>query len=115
MPDNKDMTSLEAAALILSNGTTTDIEQAAYYDEGTELNLDALQRAHLRRMMGFDFQLKIRDKKLIVYSTEGPFVRTWCGYGVTMGEKTVEKLVDACLRLKLKYEAKLAEEAADGE
>lgn len=112
---NNDLTSIEAAALYLSGGATKDIEQAVYYDEGNDLNLDALQRAHLRRMMGFDFEMKIRDKKIVVYSMVEPYVRTWCGYGGTLDEKSVDKLVDACLRLKLKYEAKLAEEAADGE
>lgn len=109
MNEDKNLTSIEAAALYLSNGATKDIEKAAHYDQGEDLNLDALQRAHMRRMMGFDFQLKIQKKKLVVYSTEGPFVRTWCGYNGTMDEKAVDKLVDACLRLKTKHEAKVKE------
>lgn len=107
---NQKMSSLEAAALILSNGATKDIEQAQYYDQGSELQLDSLQRAHLRRLMGFDFQLVMRDKKMVISSAEAPYVTTWCGYSGVMDEAAVDKLVNACLRLKKKYET--AREAA---
>jgi hypothetical protein len=105
--DPKKLTSLEAAALYLSGGATTDPEKAVHYDQGQELQMDALQRAHLRRMMGFNFELKIRDKKLVVSSAQPPYVSTWCGYPGEMDEKTVDKLVEACLRLKTKYAREL--------
>jgi|SRR6185437_5485127 len=110
-PKKKGMTSLEAAALVLSNGHTTDLNKAAVMSKGVDLNMDNLQRAHLRRMMGFDFQIKQTATKIHVYSKEGPHVSTsakiWQGeldeYGNIINEELIDRLVDACLRLKKKW------------
>lgn len=57
------MTSLEAAALILSEGKTTDVEQAELMSEGKLLDPDALTRAHFRRMLGFDFSITVDEER----------------------------------------------------
>lgn len=113
MKPNDEMTSLEAAALILSGGKTTDPNKAELMASGQELDLDDLQKAHLRRMMGFDFRIKLNPNKIHVSSKEEPFVTTWCKvnpgetdkYGHIIQEDLIDRMVDACLRLKYKYEA----------
>jgi uncharacterized protein YggE len=109
----KGLTSEEAAALFLSGGVTKDVQEAEMIASGHMFNLDAMQRAHLRRMMGFDFEIKPRYNKVYVRSLEGPHVSTWCtiktdekdNYGNIIKESAIDRLVDACLRLKQKWEA----------
>lgn len=105
------MTSLEAAALILSNGHTTDLKKAEAM-QGTELNMDGLQRSHLRRMMGFDFELQILPNVVLATSKEKPFVRTRCKvlpgekdeYGNIISEALIDRIVDTCARLKVEWD-----------
>lgn len=80
------------------------------WNEQNTLNLDALQRAHLRRMMGFDFEVKVRPNKYHISSRQEPYVTTWCKFTGVVDEAFVDRLVDACLRLKIKYEAQVAKE-----
>lgn len=113
------MTSVEAAALILSQGKTKDPALAEALSTGQDLDMEALQRAHLRRMMGFDFRIKVQPNKIHVSSKQEPYVTTWCrlnegdaflahdGPKLT-NEKVVDRLVDACARLKVKYDAEVA-------
>lgn len=113
MPDqtpDKPMTSLEAAALYLSNGETNDPAKAAHYTDGTILDMDELQRAHLRRMMGVDFGVSIKDRKMTVFTKEYPYVSKSIRIGKTITEKTIDKLVDLCLSVKLQYEEDKAKE-----
>lgn len=103
------MTSVQAAALFLSGGQTDDPQEAEALTAGGALfNMDAMQRAHLRRMMGFDFEIRIAPNKLHVYSREAPLCSTWCRYEGIVDEKTVDGLVDACLRLKIKWDKRRA-------
>lgn len=111
----KGMTSVEAAALILSGGATKDAEEAQILASADAFDMDGLQRSHLRRMMGFDFRIKIRpdQHKILVSSKDGPKVRTHAKikdgeidqYGNIINEDLIDRLVDACARLKAKWEA----------
>jgi hypothetical protein len=115
---NPKMTSTEAAAMYLSNGMTKDVAKAKLIDanKATELNMDALQRAHLRRMMGFDFQVKFAPNKIHISTQQEPYLSTHCklkdgditedGYITNM--PTVDRLVDACGRLKVKHDTEMA-------
>lgn len=108
----KGLTSVEAAALYVSGGRTTDPELATHLSSGDTLNMDAMQRAHLRRMMGFDFKVRLSGRKLLVSSKEGPKVRTHAkvqpgdvdAYGNIISEELIGRLVEACIRLKVKWE-----------
>lgn len=115
------MSSVEAAALLLSEGKTTNPYLAGILSEekGSELDMDAMQKAHLRRMMGFDFKIRIEGKRLLVTSKEGPELRTRAQIkqgeidelGNITSEDLIDRLVDACLRLKTKWDEATAEEA----
>jgi hypothetical protein len=111
------MSSLEAAALIVSGGKTKDLDKAVILqNEGNEFNMDGMQRAHLRRLMGFDFKVRVTKHKIYVTSKEGPEVRTRAAleegelddYGNIIKESAIDKLVDACARLKEKWDEEVA-------
>jgi hypothetical protein len=123
-PKKQGLTSVEAAALYLSNGQTKDPTLAAVIDENAknELNMDALQRAHLRRMMGFDFRIKFAPNKIHVSSKQEPYVTTWCKVlegdvlktpegGMLTNDEAINRLVDACARLKTKWDKAKDKEA----
>jgi hypothetical protein len=59
------MTSVEAAALLLSGGATTDPDEANLMNDGQLLDPDALERAYYRRLFGFDFEVEIQPDKAI--------------------------------------------------
>lgn len=107
------LTSVQAAALYLSDGKTDDPEEAVHYNAtgaGADgFQMDELQKAHLRRMMGFNFEVKLKHKKITVYSTETPYVMHETKYSGIMNEKTVDKIVDACATLKELYEEQVKE------
>jgi hypothetical protein len=102
------LTSVDAAALLLSEGRTKDPNEAAQIAEGKELNLDGLHRAGLRRSMGFDFELQIMPNVILVTAKERPFARTRAKiyegetdkYGNIIAQELINRLVDACVRLK---------------
>ena len=100
------MNSIEAAALYLSEGATTDPIEAEKIANGQTLDMDALQKSHLTRMMGFPFEMKLRPNKIHFSSKVEPYTTTWCRViGTDLSDEAqVDKIVDACLRLKLKYE-----------
>jgi hypothetical protein len=112
------MTSLEAAALYLSDGATKDPNEAVHYNAtgaGSDgFDLDELQKAHLRRMMGCDFSITIKNKRLTVFTTEYPYVSKTVKTSGLMNEKTVDKLVDTCLAVKLMFEEE-KQKVADNE
>jgi len=78
------------------------------WEEKNTLNLDALQRAHLRRMMGFNFRFKEAPNKLHVSSTSQPYVSTWCKFNGVYDEASIDRLVNACERLKIKHDKEVA-------
>lgn len=101
-PDTS-LTSLEAAALYLSEGQTSDPDEAVHYNNQA-FSIDALQKAHLRRMMGFDFSVDIKDKKMIVFSKEAPFLTEESEYSGVMDEDAVDVLVETCAALKVAWD-----------
>lgn len=107
---NVSMTSLEAAALILSNGATTDVEQAELIDQGKAVDPDALQRAYFRRQFGFDFDVFINeDKHQIVTEDKLLGIKataTWLADDI---EGNAKRMAKACLRLKKLHDTKLQE------
>lgn len=106
------LSSTEAAALFISEGRTTNVQEAEAFASGQAFDIDAMQRAHLRRMMGFDFKVKISGQKLLVIAKEGPKVRTHAKimpgdldkYGNIVSEDLIGRLVEACVRLKVKWD-----------
>lgn len=110
----KGLSSVEGAALFLSGGETTDPNEAVMMaNDHQTFDMDALTRAALRREMGFDFKVKVRGSKVMVSAKDGPQVRTSCRikpgevdeHGNIISEELISRLVDACLRLKTKWEA----------
>lgn len=113
----KGLTSVEAAALLLSGGKTTDAKEAEMHAAAAAMpDLDDLVKSGLRRRMGFDFQIKTTHRKIHVYSKEGPHVSTHCKvkagemdeYGNIISEDLINRMVDACLRLKEKWTEAIA-------
>ena len=111
---NQGPTSTDMAAWLISGGQTTDLPLANIYDSASNatFNLDELSRAHLRRMMGFDFQVKIETDRLVISSTQPPYVTTRTKVlpgeldtdGSIISEALISRLVEACMRLKRKYD-----------
>lgn len=109
------LTSEEAAALFLSDGKTTDVNKAAAYDRGHEFDMDLLMRSGLRRAMGFDFKVKLGGSKIYFYSETGPRVSARCKvqdgemdkYGNVISQDLVDRMVEACMVLKQKWDAKV--------
>jgi hypothetical protein len=109
----KGLSSEQGAALFLSNGETADPNEAVMMaNDHQTFDMDAMTRAALRRKMGFDFKVKVRGSKVMVSSKDGPKVRTSCRIkpgevddnGNIVSEELIGRLVDACLRLKTKWE-----------
>jgi hypothetical protein len=98
------ITSEQAAALYLSDGMTDDVELAQQYDSGELFDMDGLQRAALRRQMGFDFDVKYTERKFYVRSKEAPFVTAQADYNGVIDEQAIIALVDACILLKQRYQ-----------
>jgi hypothetical protein len=109
----KGLTSEEAGALIVSGGRTKDVEEAEIIAQGQTLEIDALQRAHLRRAMGFDFKLKLAPNKIHLYSETGPHVSSHTKlkegdldeYGNIVNPQVIDNIVNACLVLKQRWDA----------
>jgi len=68
-------------------------------NQAKEFDMDALQRAALRRSMGFDFKLTIKDNRMIVTDEEYGLKST-CFYHGKLEESDIKRLVKACMRLK---------------
>lgn len=108
----KGLTSQEAAALLLSEGRTSNVQEAEMLASAQEFDMDAIMRSGLRRQMGFDFQIKTSPRKLYVLAKDGPKVHTHAKvkegemdeYGNIISEDLIARLVDACVRLKVKWD-----------
>lgn len=114
------MTSLQAAALYLSDGATDDPNIAAItHVHGDDeligdkyLKLDLQQKASLVEMMGFDFKIMITPRKIHVSNNGKPHFSAYCklkpedvdGRNMLTNVEAVNRLVDACLRLKIKHD-----------
>lgn len=117
------LTSTEAAALILSEGRTTDPQLAETYVSSVELDIEALKKSGLRREMGFDFQVKMRPNYLLCLSKQSPYVHTKAlikpgevdEYGNIISPELIDRLVAACLRLKVKWDKETGADVIDVE
>ncbi len=101
------MNSVEAASLLISDGATKDPRLAAHIqDGGNPFNMDALQRAHLRRMMGCDFEIGINELEstFTVWTKEGPYVELSSKYSGVIDERAIDILVETCLMVKQLWE-----------
>ncbi len=104
---NPSMSSLEAAALILSQGATTDVEQAELMAEGKILDPDALERAYYRRIFGFDMNVEIDEKRHKAYVRDMDLgLLTTCTY-TDDDNANAKRLSKACIKLKAMHDAKV--------
>lgn len=110
--------SVEASALLMSEGYTKDpMEATKYHDEFTP-DIDAEMRAKLRESMGFDFKIKMQDRKRLIVTTKGHprlRVQTFVNpadvdeYGNIISQALINRLVDACIALKAKWDVRMEE------
>jgi hypothetical protein len=105
--------------LLLSEGKTKDPVLAAMMDDTslptlkTKEMLDAEQRDGLRKMMGFDFEVKVRPNKVHVFSLSGPRVTAHAKlkpgdvdhYGNITNPDLIDRMVAACVKLKERHDA----------
>lgn len=102
------MSSVEAASLLISDGATKDPVLANHIQQGGKaFDMDELQRSHLRRMMGFDFDVSINEMEstIHVWSKQGPTVELAAKYydGV-LDDRAIDILVETCLMVKQLWE-----------
>lgn len=106
------MTSTEAAALILSEGATTDVDKANMIASGQGLDFDALARSGFAKTMGFEFSI-LEDSKTghwIARDDEtGITIRTPMSKTASFDEDA-QHLANACMRLKDKHDKYLAKQ-----
>jgi len=110
----KGITSVEASALLVSEGRTKDPDEAEVV--AAERHLDMEDMAAVREMMGFDFKIKHSPTLLHLYSKERPRVSARAKiipgevdtYGNIVSQDLIERLVVACVQLKEKHDAALA-------
>lgn len=82
------MSSTEAAQLYLQD----------QQNKAATFNMDALERAALRRALGFDFEVTIHHNRFICRDTSTGYKTT--AFYDHMDEKAVKRLVRALMRLK---------------
>lgn len=95
------MTSLQAAALISSQGATDDVELAELMAEGRVLDPDLLTRAAFRRQLGFDFSI-VRDDaahKYIIRDDEIAGIHVTCPIEADFNNAAA-RLAKAVVKLK---------------
>lgn len=116
----KGLTSVEAASLLISEGRTTDPTEASIIASAPTLEMDGLERAALRRMMGFNFVVKIAGSRILVISKEGPHIIKRAkikpgemdDYGNITSPELIERMSQACTRLKLAWDAEVMRQEA---
>ena len=105
--NHEKLNSVDAASLLISDGATKDPALANHLASGGKpFDMDAMARAHLRRMMGFDFEMiHTEDKKMFtVYSKEGPTVELNAVYAGELDEAAIDILVETCLMVKMMWD-----------
>jgi hypothetical protein len=98
-----------------------DVNEAAILSSAPAFEMDKLQQAHLRRMMGFDFVVKIAGRRILVISKEGPHVIKRANikpgemdeYGNIIDPKLIDRLSEACVRLKISWDAEVMRREAN--
>ena len=96
----KGMTSLQAAAMYLSDGATDDAQEVNQTVQAETFNMDALQRAHLSKLMGFRFSVDVTYKKITVKSNEPPYFSKSAAFSGVMDQEAVDTVVELCGQLK---------------
>jgi hypothetical protein len=109
------MTSLEAAALILSEGKTTDVEQAELMASGKLMDPDALERAYYRRLFGFDVTVLVDEAKhqAIVRDDELGLTVKFSWLEDDTNDGNAKRLSKACIKLMKKHEDYLNTQEAE--
>lgn len=100
----KGMTSLQAAAMYLSDGATDDAEEVNKAAQAETFNMDTLQRAHLTKLMGFHFSVHVTYKKIIVSADEPPYLSKSAAFSGVMDQEAVDTVVKLCGQLKEAWE-----------
>lgn len=95
----KGMTSLDAAALVLSDGRTTDPEKAEAYATGHTFDMDALEKSALVRWTGFPFSMTVYRNR-ILFTDDTTNLKTTCLWTEPMDMKTGKRMLRALARLK---------------
>ena len=112
-PINKPtMTSTEAAALILSEGATTDTDKANLIASGQGMDWDALARSGFSKSVGFDFSI-LEDGKVgrwIVRDDETGLIVTTPISKTANFDEDAKHIANAVLRLKAKHEKHMAKQ-----
>ena len=98
------MTSTEAAALLLSGGKTTDVEEANLMESGQLLDPDALERAYYRRIFGFDFTTYMDNDKHKIICRDEDLDITVTGTLASDTDKDAQTLARLCMKLKRLHE-----------
>lgn len=104
------VTSEQAAALYLSDGRTDDaklVNKAREADVNAGEHgfyFDALDKDHLVKTIGFQFEVVIKHKKLTVFARDKPAITKTVKFSGIENEQMVEKLVGLCLDVKAMYE-----------
>lgn len=88
----KGITSIEAAEMWLEDHERRQKEAAMTFD------MDGLERAALRRKMGFDYEVTIHNNRFVCRDMETGYKTT--AFYDRMDEKAVKRLVRALMRLK---------------
>lgn len=123
MPDELDGIDIQRAPGAptgrVKTGGRTSVEAATEYldamdEQAKLLDMDALERAALRRAMGFDFQVSFAPSKIFISAVGFKKLRVHIKLqpgdlddeGNVIPDKVNKRLADACIRLKAKYDAK---------
>ena len=106
-PDKNNLSSTEFAALLVSEGRTTDVTMANALADGYPIDPDQLERAFYRRAIGFDVDIRIDpdSKKAIVTDLELG-LKTTCTYldGDENIDTNAQRLSKAVMKLKKKHD-----------
>lgn len=99
------MTSVQAAALMLSEGRTEDKELAELMDEGKLLDPDLLIRSGIQRAVGFDFTLLREDEndRYVIRDDEMPGISVTCQLEADFNNQAA-RLAKAVVKLKKMHE-----------
>ena len=104
-PKPPTMTSREAAALLVSGGTTTDADYANLMAEGKALDPDKLQRAHFRRAIGFDFTVNTYPVSHYFTVTDDETKNVIKGVWLDDDDKgNATRMSKACIKLKKQHD-----------
>lgn len=106
MKNKPSMSSTEVAALIASEGRTTDVDLANQYAAGQLIDPEALEKAFYRRKMGFDFNVDfypVRHKAIATDLELG--LKTTCTWIEDDDEGNARRMAKMCIKLKKMHDS----------